>query len=146
LDAFNLQQRRSPLTDSEAGAITTLRETVRFLAASCPDDFGLWECTDGTDWTVIMESDPLLKASPLNRVVYVKPWPETDPVKALGPELRHLACLAIHPVPAPDALAPYIATGPSRICAMGDTQFPPLTWHQDGIPPIASLVSWTDIG
>ncbi len=146
MDRFNLAHSRAPLSDSEAGAITNLRETVRFLAANRPDEFGLWECAEGTHWTVIMESDPLLKASILNRVVYVKPWPGNDPVGALGPELRHLACLAIHPFPDADSPITCVATGPSRVCAMGDTQFPPLTWHQDGIPPIASLVSWTDIG
>lgn len=146
MEQFNADSPRGPLSDSEAGAITNLRETIRFHGASHPEETALWESAGGTDWTVIRERDPLLKPSILNRVVYVKPWPTGDTLPALGPALRHLACLAIHPFPGADGLAAYVSTGPSRICALGDTQFPPLTWHQDGIPPIASLVSWTDIG
>lgn len=146
MERFDAEAPRGPLTGSEAGAITNLRETTRFHAASRPDEVALWESRPGTNWTVIRERDPLLKASILNRVVYVKPWPDAAPLAALGPELRHLACLAIHPFPGTADLPTCVAAGPSRICAMGETQFPPLTWHQDGIPPVASLVSWTDIG
>ena len=138
MDAFNASSPRGPLTASEAGAITNLRETVRFLGASRPDQTALWESPGSTAWTVIMECNPLLKASTLNRVVYVKPWPAKDPLQAFGDELRHLACLALHPFPEPDPA--YTQLGASRICAMGDTQFPPLTWHQDGIAPLAALV------
>ena len=146
MERFNAADPRAPITASEAGAITNLRETTRFLAANQPDDVALWESPGSTDWTVIMERDPLLKASPLNRVVYVKPWPTTDPATTLGPELQHLACLAVHPFPPADDLTPYAALGASRICAMGEIESPPLTWHQDGIAPVASLVSWTDLG
>lgn len=146
MERFDAEFPRSTISASEAGAITNLRETTRFLAASQPADFALWESPGSTRWTVVMERDPLLRPSVLNRVVYVKPWPSGNPVLTLGPEVRHLACLAIHPFPPTAGLAPFIAAGPSRICAMGETQFPPLTWHQDGIPPIATLISWTDLG
>ena len=35
--------------------------------------------------------------------------------------------------------------GISRICPLGEMQFPPLTWHQDGAPVLSSLVSWLDL-
>lgn len=125
----------TPLTPSEAGAITTLRETTRFLAASDPAASHLWESPRSTDWTVIHESDPSLKVSCLNRVAYVKPWP-ADPT-TLGPAGIHVGCVASHPFSPDLALGPL---RPSRICPLGETQHPPLTWYQDGYAPLASLI------
>ena len=124
------------LTPSEAGAITTLRETARFMASSQVNDYQLWESPDSTDWTVLYESSPILKVSCLNRTAYVKPWPED--LSELGPEIRQLACLALHPYDPPLA-EDHPPLRPSRICPLGQTQHPPLTWHQDGLPPLASL-------
>ncbi len=35
--------------------------------------------------------------------------------------------------------------GANRICRAGQMQFPPLTWHHDGRPNLASWVTWTDL-
>ena len=142
---FSSRHPRAPLTPSEEGAITNLRETTRFLAASQPDQFALWESASGTRWTVIHEISPILRVSPLNRVVFVKPWPVNDSATSLGSELHHLASIALHPFDHAFArdLTPL---RPSRICPMGQIHSPPLAWHHDGIPPLASLVSWTDLG
>ena len=136
---------RATLAPSEEGAITNQRETTRFLAASLPNQFALWESSSGTRWTVVYEEDPILKVSPLNRVVFVKPWPVNDSATSLGSELHHLASIALHPFDHAFArdLTPL---RPSRICPMGQIHSPPLAWHHDGIPPLASLVSWTDLG
>ncbi len=133
----------SPLTPSEAGAITTLRETARFISASLPEQCQLWESPDSTAWTVIHESHPAIKVSCLNRVAYVKPWPSHDLHTSLGKELQHLACIALHPFS--DSFANSLSIlNPSRICPLGQTQHPPLTWHQDNHPPLASLTTWHD--
>ena len=142
---FSSRHPRAPLTPSEEGAITNLRETTRFLAASQPDQFALWESASGTRWTVIHETSPILRVSPLNRVVFVKPWPVEDPAAALGPECRHLASIALHPFDRHFAQS-LVPLGPSRICPMGRTQVPTIFWHHDEIPPLASLVAWTDLG
>ncbi|NIP95624.1 MAG: acyl-CoA reductase, partial [Akkermansiaceae bacterium] len=36
--------------------------------------------------------------------------------------------------------------GATRFCALGETQNPSLFWHHDGLPPLASLVTWIDLG
>ncbi|MFM8720121.1 MAG: acyl-CoA reductase, partial [Chthoniobacterales bacterium] len=33
---------------------------------------------------------------------------------------------------------------PSRFCPIGRMQDPPWTWHNGGIPRLASLVKWVD--
>jgi hypothetical protein len=35
--------------------------------------------------------------------------------------------------------------GANRVCRAGQMQFPPLTWHHDGRPNLASWVTWTDL-
>ena len=141
--SFEQEVPRSPLSPSEAGAITNLRETVRFVAASQPDQVRIWHSDPGTAWTVISDCNPAIAVSCLNRVVFVKPWPE-EPAE-LGAERRHLAALALHPF-SPAAAEPYTMIEATRICALGTVHDPPLSWHHDGILPLASLVSWVDVG
>jgi hypothetical protein len=139
---FATTHPRAPLTLSESGAISNLRETTRYLAAVHPREHLLLESSGNTDWTVIYNDSPKIEPSCLNRVVYVKPWPRD--LADLGPETRHLSALALHPwtgIPAPELLS----LAPPRICPLGSCQNPPLHWHHDGIPSLASLVKWTDL-
>lgn len=143
MEAFQRHTPRAELSPSESGVIASLRETVRFEAASRPHELALWESEKSTAWTVIYEQSPILRISPLNRVVFVKSWPESDPA-SLGPARRHLSTLALHPCnsePCPGLLR----LGASRICPLGATQTPSLLWHHDGTAPLASLTSWVDV-
>lgn len=142
MDRFNIHTPRSALPDSAAGAITALREAVRYESSTRPDSLRLWESEGGTDWTVVMDDDPAIAVSPLNRVVYVKPWPQE--VVELGKERQHLATLALHPFSEQSAPT-YRNVGATRICPLGQTQDPPLFWHHDGLSPLGSLVTWLDI-
>ncbi|NWK54355.1 hypothetical protein HW115_01940 [Verrucomicrobiaceae bacterium N1E253] len=147
MQSFNLNHPPSPLSLSEAGAIRNLRETYRFLAAN-DRDIELHESKASLDWTVISEPSITLKLSCLNRCVYVKPLPqqqEDNIHKLIGDEAAHLSTVAIHPYS--DQTATHWANSPaSRICPMGESQSPSLFWHHDGFPPLASLLSWKDIG
>jgi len=145
MERFDAHTPRSPLTPSEFGAITNLRETLRFVHANDPRSSSLWESPGSTRWTVIYEADPLLKISCLNRVVFVKPWPPRDHLASLGPAARHLSTIALHPFD-PDRALPLATLPATRLCPLGQTQYPSLFWHHDGLPPLASLVTWIDIG
>jgi hypothetical protein len=35
--------------------------------------------------------------------------------------------------------------GATRVCPLGQMQSPPLTWRHDGRPPLADLVTWTNL-
>ncbi len=146
MDHFNRHTPRSPLTAGEAAAIQSLREEWRFRAANEPDRHALWHSTGSTAWTVLYDgADPGFTASPLNRAVYVKPLPGD----------LHAALAAVRPFlstvgfwPADRKVAEQLAgldLGASRFCPLGQMQRPPLTWHQDGAPPLAALVRWTDL-
>jgi len=128
LEDFEREHPRSPLDASASGAISTLREEIRFLAANDPDDYHLWESTGSTAWTIIFHnsSDPV--PSPGNRTVYLRPLPDDFS------NFEHLSGIALHPYePRSDLPSP-------RIFPLGAAQSPPTLWAHDGIPPLASLV------
>lgn len=133
-----------PINLSEAGAIRNLRETTRFIAANSPDS-QLFESSENLDWTVVYESSSELKLSCLNCCVYVKPAPKTFDLITLGKEAAHLSSVALHPFH-PDGAAKYSHLPANRFCPLGQSQEPSLFWHHDGLAPLASLVTWKDIG
>ena len=67
---FEKENPRGPLTLSESGAITNLREETRYLAAQDPESHTLWHSPDSTAWTIIHGADPQLTLSPGNRTVF----------------------------------------------------------------------------
>lgn len=142
---YEAKEPRATLTTEESGAIAALREEARYLAATDPSHHALWECDRSTAWTVVYEASSVLRLSPLNRVVFVKPWPQGDLAESLGSNRRYLSTIALHPR-LPCEMADLISLGATRLCPLGTTQDPPVVWHHDGIPPLASLVSWIDLG
>ena len=140
MDAFEKHSPRGPLTVSEANGIRTLRGETAFRAAN-GDRVELF-ASHGTAWTVIADSAPGFPASPLNRVVFVKPLPE-NPQAMLAPLRAHLGTCGIWPA-TPDNAAFAASLGVTRVCPLGRMQLPPLTWHHDGQPVLASLVRWVD--
>lgn len=137
---------RSPLSLSESGAISNLRSTAAYLAANDPEQHQLLTSgADNTAWTVIYRADPTLSPSPLNRCAFVHPWPADS--TSLGAEISYLSTLALHPFSEQhiDQTLAEFSIPPLRICPSGKSQQPHLLWHHDGIPPLASLVTWHDI-
>jgi hypothetical protein len=140
---FNRTQPRAALPAGESARIGALREDWRFRAANDPARFGLWHSERSTAWTVLFEAaDPVFRASPLNRVVFVKPLPEDLPA-ALAPARAHLSAIGLWPATRENA--DWLASldlGASRLCPLERMQSPPLTWRQDGAPVLAGLVRW----
>jgi hypothetical protein len=88
-----------------------------------------------TEWTVVRESDATLRAAPLHRFVRVHPAPDLDAaLRAIEPHATQLAGVALDGFG--DASAKIAAEltrlGPSRVCAPGSLQAPPLDWPRDG--------------
>jgi len=131
-----------PVSVAEAAEIHNVRANYRFRSASDPR-VKLHESDGSLDWTVIYEDDPWFASSCLNRVVYVKPWPESDPAAALGPVRGWLGAVGIWPA-APEAAELVASLAPSRICPLGRMQLPPWSWHQEGRQNLAGLVRWVD--
>jgi Acyl-CoA reductase (LuxC) len=145
--AFNAREPRRPLSAADAVRIQAAREDYRFRAAN-DDHFAIWMSEDGksTDWTVIHDAaNPEFTVSPLDRVIFVKPLP-AELGAALANVSAHLSAVGYWPPG--EAHARWVAEhvpGASRICPLGEMQFPPLTWHQDGFPVLSSLVRWVDL-
>jgi hypothetical protein len=66
--------------------------------------------------------------------------------RAIGCFKGHLQAIALEAGPARgQKIAEELSRlGANRICRAGQMQFPPLAWHHDGRPNLASWVTWTD--
>ena len=141
MEQFNRTHPRGPLTTEEKAAISNLRAAYRFRAAG-DLRVSLWEGGANLDWTVVYEEDAWFPASPLNRVIFVKPLPE-NPAEAIGPAVAYIGAVGLFPCT--EELADRFASlCPSRFCPVGRMQDPPWTWHNGGLPRLASLVKWVD--
>ena len=141
MDRFNRTHPRGPLTTEEKAAIANLRAAYRFRAAG-DLRVALWEGGANLDWTVVYEEDAWFPASPLNRVIFVKPLPGGLPA-SIGPASEYIGAVGLFPCT--EELADrFAALRPSRFCAIGRMQEPPWTWHNGGVPRLSSLVKWVD--
>ncbi len=141
--AFNAATPRGKLGIGEAAEIVDLRASYAFRSAG-DVRVQMWVSQNSTDWTVIFEEDPWFATSPGNRVIFVKPLPATLD-SALIPVRPWLAAIGIWPATLENANR-VSSSGASRICALGDMQYPPLTWHAEGHGNLGSLITWVDFG
>ncbi len=143
LAAFNADSPRRKLSVGEAAEIVDLRTSYAFRSASDVRT-QIWMSEGGTDWTVIYEEDSWFATSPGNRFVFVKPLPD-DLTPALAPVRPWLASVGIWPA-SMEAAERMGRLGVSRVCELGEMQYPPLTWHAEGQANLGSLITWVDFG
>jgi hypothetical protein len=137
--AFQAREPRGRVSLSEANSIRTLREELAFRAAQ-GESAAVWASEGSTAWTVAFDTVPGFPRSPLNRFVFVKPFP-ADLAQELSAVQAHLSCVGIWS--ATSAHARTLARlGVSRICPLGQMQAPPWSWLQDGGPSLPPLVTW----
>jgi hypothetical protein len=108
----------------------------------------IWESDDSTDWTVVQEDEKQFQSSPLNRFIFVKPIEHlAEFMHILEPYRDKISTVGIASSEA--KLQEYAHAlgrwGVPRICPLGKMQRPPLTWRQDGRPPLGDLIRWTDL-
>ena len=136
---------RAVLPPEGSAALAAWREEWRFRAANDPAHHALWASPGSTAWTVLYDgAQPGFTPSPLHRTVIVKPLP-VDLRAALAPVRPFLSAVGLWP--ATREHADWLSAqdvGASRLCPLERMQTPPLTWHQDGVAPLASLVRWID--
>jgi hypothetical protein len=146
--AYQARVPRGQLSVEEAAQITQFRSSYEFRAAS-DKRIGVWGSPTGNDWSVIYDDSPAFVPSCLNRIVFVKP---TDGYKRVLDAIQKFATNVSTVGVAPMneralAFAGDLAKmGVHRVCPIGQMQRPPLSWHHDGRPNLADLVSWTDLG
>ncbi|MDZ4814965.1 MAG: acyl-CoA reductase [Verrucomicrobiota bacterium] len=144
MDQFALLNPPTPLSLAESSAVVNLRSAYRFRAANDPRVL-IFESKKPVDWTVIFEEESQFATSCLNRTIFVKPFVSIpDLVKAtelVRPYLSTIGCAPLTSLTRDDALC----LAATRYCPIGKMQQPPLTWHHDGRPNLADLVTWIDI-
>lgn len=143
MEEFNRHTPRSPLRAQETAAIASLREEYSFATANRVGS-QLHVSQGSTAWTVIYDPDPLFRPSCLNRVVFVKPFPE-DWSAALLPVKRHISAVGFWPPNHCEFSELLSRLGATRICPIGTMQNPPWSWHQDGQSTLGTLVRWVDL-
>ncbi|HEX8372871.1 MAG TPA: acyl-CoA reductase, partial [Chthoniobacterales bacterium] len=102
----------------------------------------VWLSRQGPVWGVALSRDEQPSLSCLHRHVSVCRFSEVPP---LGNLSASVSTLGVWPW-RPENVARLDATGASRICAVGEMQFPPATWRQDGFPALGRLVRFQGIG
>jgi hypothetical protein len=101
-------------------------------------------------WTVIHDPDSLFQPSPLHGVIFLRTLTERTAHAALAPVAARISTVGCVGKTTPEKISRweelFLSLGVSRFCAAGRMQFPPLTWHHDGRPVLADLVTWVDAG
>ena len=141
MQTFHHHTPRGNVSVSAHAAIRELRRETAFKIAN-GEPLTIWESPGDTAWTVIHDTSKTFTPSPLNRVIYVRPMPD-DLKETLRPIRRWLSTIGIFPLSNQNA-EQAAQLGASRICQIGSMQFPPTSWHQDGLPQLAALVRWID--
>jgi hypothetical protein len=95
-------------------------------------------------WTVIAEPDATFAPSPLHGVIPIRRVAEGKIAQALAPVAGRLSTVGVVGQISSRLETAFLSLGVSRFCAAGRMQFPPLTWHHDGRPALAELVTWVD--
>jgi Acyl-CoA reductase (LuxC) len=94
-------------------------------------------------WAVVHDPSPGLALNPLYGTIFIKPMPSDLP-SALLPMRRHIATVGLDPIDT-ESLKQAVGIGAQRVCAIGQMQSPPVTWHHDGQPTLANLIRYVDI-
>lgn len=141
MERVHEREPRGALSLSDANAIRNLRTEFAFRLAN-DEPVALFQSVDSTAWTVVFDALPGFPTSPLNRFIFVKPFPK-DFAETLAKVRPHLSCAGIWPSTLENARA-LAEFGVARICPVGRMQLPPVTWHQDGQPVLTPLVRWID--
>lgn len=147
-EAFQALEHELPrgrISDAEAAAIHQERGAAEMRGY---DGAVRVLAPEGTAWTVVVDHEPVFRASCLNRFVHVHPIgaleEAPDLLAPVGDQLQSVAIAA-----APDrtlALADTLARiGATRITSFSRIPWPPPDWHHDGRGPLLELIRWADI-
>lgn len=146
LSVLETREPRAALQLADAALISSKRAFYEIRAVSS-EGTRLWQSENSTAWTVVYEAEPTFQASCLNRFVYVKPVADISMAIRSAEAVR--GQVSTVGLAASGEAAQAIATrfarwGVTRICPLGQMQYPPMTWRHDGRPALADLITWTD--
>ena len=138
---------RGHISQEASVALRRVRDEAEWRALAGKDG-ALYVSPQGTEWTVIYETDPSFVLSPLYRTVRVKPlatFAQLDDLLASWRPYLEAVGVAISPGRLPGLAELLGHAGVSRVCPLGTMQTPPLSWRHGGRPRVADLVRWVAI-
>lgn len=100
-------------------------------------------------WTLIHDPAPDFQPSPLHGVIYLRKVALSGLSAALAPVKGRISTVGIAGKTSAGNSSSrwekaFLNLGVSRFCPAGLMQFPLLTWHHDGRPTLADMVTWID--
>lgn len=146
LEQRELAQPSGRVNAEVAATIQARRGFYEVRAAHSPET-RVWSSPGSVAWTVVYEDDPVFQTSCLHRFILVKRIANLDElIRAAEPARSHVSTIGLA---ASDTEQGEIAVrlarwGATRVCPLGKMQDPPVTWHHDGRPVLADLITWTD--
>src|SRR6185503_15743268 len=131
---------RGAISLEESTAIARVRNAYEFRAASDPR-VAIWTSTGSDAWTVIYEDEPMFATSPLNRVVFVKPLRDLETSVAHVRPYLHNVGLGCGRASWATWEGRLRSLGVARVCPLGQTQRPPLSFSEGIRPRLGELIS-----
>lgn len=99
-------------------------------------------------WAVVLEREPALRASPLDRFVRLHPFAGPAALAgALAPLAGVLECVGLEAAPEDRPSLERVCrdAGAARICGIEAMQDPPASWHAGGRLPLRALLTWSTV-
>ncbi|MCE0485103.1 MAG: hypothetical protein LV479_12810 [Methylacidiphilales bacterium] len=95
-------------------------------------------------WTVIHDPKSAFRPSALHGIIYLRQASPAGLKRALASVAGKISTVGVAGKMNAASEKTFLDLGVTRFCAAGKMQFPPLTWHHDGRPVLAELVTWID--
>jgi hypothetical protein len=138
---------RRTISTAEAMAIREARTSAEFGMISGADTAVY--ASEDTSYTVIYDVDTAMRASCLNRTLYVKSIERAEAIfDLLQPHRGIMQSVALAGFSAnqAQALAMLLAKcGVTRVTSFQHLPWPPMWWHHDGAGPLRELLTWHDM-
>jgi hypothetical protein len=133
---------RGPIT-IEAGAMIAQERSDAEMRAAMGEGTRVL-ASEGTRWTVVLESDVALRPAPLHRFIRVTRVDDLSALmQAITPLASVLAGVALSGFESnrDDLTRDLMKLGASRVCAPGQLQAPPIDWPRDNQPLLRNMVA-----
>jgi hypothetical protein len=135
-----------PRSDAEMARVHRTRDEVE-LRAAAGERVRVWR-SEGTRWTVVLESSEAIRAAGTPRTVKIAPCASVARLASvLAPEgstLQTVGTAGVGGVEARALADALSAAGATRIVPIRDMSFPPAWWHHDGMGPLRPLIRWAE--